>query len=325
MTPPLISVIVPVYNAAPFLPACLDSLLAQDYASVQLVIVDDGSDDGSAAIIDDYRAAHPLCIKVIHTQNRGLASARNKGIDIADGSLIAFCDADDALAPNALSLLEQAIKKHSHSDMAMAQLFEGKSPSEMPEIRQVHFETIDAASALEATLYQHPTFHCSACAKLFRRKVFENERFSDGLYYEDLEITPRLYARMQNIAYTSAPLYFYRRNPGSTISTWSEKRFDAPRAADMALDTVREHFPSLEAAAESRRFSAYYNIFALAQAHGQRERAMQLWPTIARLRKKILLNKKIRAKNRLGALISFFGPSAAAYTANLLYRLRPSH
>lgn len=321
----LISVIVPVYNAAPFLPACLDSLLAQDYTAVQLVLVDDGSNDGSAEIIDKYKSVNPDCIKVAHTENFGQATARNTGLDMADGTLIAFCDADDVLAPYALSTLAQALEQNPHCDMAMAQMVEGHDPSVLPHIPPTQFRTIDAKAALEATLYQRPVFHCSLCAKLFRREVFANERFTDGLYYEDLEITPRLYAAMEQIAFTSAPIYFYRRNPASTISAWSEKRLHATVAADMVLNTVRKHFPSLEAAAQSRRFSAYYNIFALAWHNGLQEHALALWPTIAGMRKEILLNKKIRAKNRLGALISFLGPRTAASIANLLYRLKPSH
>lgn len=318
----LISVIVPVYNAAPFLPECLDSLLAQDYPHVQLVIVDDGSDDGSAAIIDNYLAARPDRIKAVHKGHSGQASARNTGLDMADGSLIAFCDADDALAPYALSVLESAINK---CDMAMAQLYEGHSFSQFPARTHIRFNTVDAAAALEATLYQKTLFHCSMGAKLFRRKFFDTVRFVDGLYYEDLEITPRLYAAMTEIAYTSAPVYFYRRNPHSTISAWSEKRFDAIRATDMVLENIRKHIPALEAAAVSRRFSACYNIFALARAHGEKERAMELWPAIAGLRREILFGKNIRAKNRLGALISYAGPTAAAFIANMLYRIKPSH
>lgn len=317
--------IVPVYNAASFLPECLDSLLAQDYPAVQIIIVDDGSDDESPAIIDNYLSTHPDCIKAVHKEHSGLARARNTGLDMADGSLIAFCDADDALVPYALSLLADALSKNPSCDMALAQLHEGYNLSELPAAPKTRFETIDASAALEATLYQKPLFHCSMGAKLFRKELFENVRFTDGLYYEDLEITPRIYATMADIAYTSSPIYFYRRNPGSTISSWSEKRFDATRATDMVLEYTRKNIPALEASARSRRFSAYYNIFALAREHGEKERAMKLWPVIAGLRREILFNKKIRAKNRLGALISYAGPSAAAFIAKILYRIRPSH
>lgn len=99
--PPMLSVIVPVYNAESFLSRCLDSLLRQTYPHLEIICVNDGSTDGSAAILDAY-AAKDSRVKVIHKENAGVSVARNRGLALAKGDIIGFCDADDAYVPGAL-------------------------------------------------------------------------------------------------------------------------------------------------------------------------------------------------------------------------------
>ena len=96
---PLASVILPAYNAAPYLPRCLDSLLAQTADSFELIVIDDGSTDGTGDICDAW-AARDARIRVIHTENRGVSAARNRGLGEATGEFILFCDADDTVAPD---------------------------------------------------------------------------------------------------------------------------------------------------------------------------------------------------------------------------------
>ena len=100
MNRPVISIIVPVYNVAPFLSRCLDSLVGQTYENLEIICVDDGSTDGSAAILDAC-AAKDSRIKVIHQENAGVSVARNRGLDAATGEFVTFVDADDWLEPDA--------------------------------------------------------------------------------------------------------------------------------------------------------------------------------------------------------------------------------
>ena len=101
---PLISVVIPVYNAEQFLPACLDSVLHQDYPSFEILVIDDGSTDGSAALIDRYAAREPRIV-ALHQRNAGVSAARNRGLTEARGEYIAFVDADDRVTPSYLSHL----------------------------------------------------------------------------------------------------------------------------------------------------------------------------------------------------------------------------
>ena len=108
MDMPLISVIIPVYKAEAYLEECLDSVLAQEYPSLELILVDDGSPDGSPAICDRYAGRHPN-IQVIHQENQGPGPARNAGIAAARGEYLMFADADDKLdGPRAIRSLAEA-------------------------------------------------------------------------------------------------------------------------------------------------------------------------------------------------------------------------
>ena len=95
----LISVIVPVYNVEQYLPKCVDAILAQTYGNLEVILVDDGTPDGSGRICDEY-AARDNRVQVIHKENGGLSSARNAGIDIARGEYLGFVDSDDCIAPD---------------------------------------------------------------------------------------------------------------------------------------------------------------------------------------------------------------------------------
>ena len=104
MSTPLISVIVPVFNAVAYLRRCLDSLLAQSYQKTEIILIDDGSTDGSGKICDDYASARPK-IYVFHTENQGASQARRLGLTKATGTFVSFVDSDDYVSPEYLSIL----------------------------------------------------------------------------------------------------------------------------------------------------------------------------------------------------------------------------
>ena len=106
-----ISVIVPVYNVKSYLSACLDSILNQDFDSYEIVVVDDGSTDGSGELAEQYASRHTDKIRVLHQENQGLGGARNTGIKDAKGEYVAFIDSDDWIKPNMLSTLWKEIQQ----------------------------------------------------------------------------------------------------------------------------------------------------------------------------------------------------------------------
>ena len=128
------SIIVPVYNVAPYLRACLDSVVAQTFADWECICVDDGSTDGSGAILDEY-AKRDARFRVIHQANAGVSAARNAGIDLATGEWVTFLDADDMYAPRWLEVAAGIIDKESPEliRMCLSRIEEGESsPPEIP-------------------------------------------------------------------------------------------------------------------------------------------------------------------------------------------------
>ena len=115
-----ISVIIPVYNAERYIRFALDSLVGQTFKDWEAVVIDDGSNDGSAAICDEY-AARDDRFRVIHTENKGVSEARNLGIELAKGDYIGFLDSDDWLGENTYELLYDGILKYD-ADIASCKM-----------------------------------------------------------------------------------------------------------------------------------------------------------------------------------------------------------
>jgi len=114
---PRLSVVVPFHDAVHHLPVCLDSLLAQTYPHVEVVLVDDGSQDGSAEVAADYARRH-WNVRVVTADHQGVGVARNTGVRVAEGTYLAFCDGDDTVPPDAYARMVEALEQ-SGSDLAV--------------------------------------------------------------------------------------------------------------------------------------------------------------------------------------------------------------
>ena len=209
------SIIVPVYNVKEYLPACMDSLLRQVCQDYEIILVDDGSTDGSGMLCDGYQAAYPDRIRTVHQRNGGLGAARNTGIDLAQGDYLLFVDSDDLLEESALACLSGHID-NTGADMytfgfsylrgaavspGEASPLEGREPFTLAECPEI--------------LLQTP----SACLRICRREIFINHgfRFPGRVWYEDLRTTPKLLPECRHIVVLHERLYLYRIREGSIM------------------------------------------------------------------------------------------------------------
>ena len=309
-----LTVIVPVYNAAAYLDECVGGIVPQLWPGCRLILVDDGSNDGSEAMCLKFASAHPDIIETVRTDNVGVSEARNIGISMATTPLLAFCDADDTYNPGALGLMADIIGQ-SRCDIVVGSF--GRKPRHMTQDAK-SYRCAAATEALVDTLYQRPGCHESAWAKVYRRSLFGDDcRFAKGRRYEDLEIVPRLYLQATTIAFTDAPVYFYRPNPVSFINTWADSRADAVFATKSILAYVTAHCPQAVAAAKSRLFSAAYNIFVLAVRPHRPGLANSCWQIIRQLRLSIISDPRTRLKNKAGATLSYLGKKTTALITRL--------
>lgn len=210
----MVSIIVPIYNVAPYLPACLDSIIQQTYRDLEIILVDDGSTDGCAAIADEYKAKDER-IRVIHQTNSGLSAARNAGLREATGEYVWFIDSDDYVALNACEILvREATQDDDDVIIFSRQRFTEEGPLEDDILPNERYNT--GREYIEHHLTNN--FSHSACHKLCKRELLINHHieFESGRY-EDCYFSFRVMCVAQKVKVISDILYFYRRDRVTSI------------------------------------------------------------------------------------------------------------
>ncbi len=240
----VISIIIPVYNVAPYLERCLDSIINQTYTKTEIIIVDDGSTDESPQICDNY-ALKDNRIKVIHKKNGGLSDARNAGISIATGDMIAFVDSDDWVSLNYLhEMYSQMIQTKAdiiecgfvRTDIIVVEEY---GPL---EYRTKTYNVIDAMSEL----INDNELHQVVWNKLYRKEIIDNTLFELGKYNEDEFWTYQIFARSKKIVKIDICLYYYFQNSSSIMGQgYKLKRLDAIEGKVRRQNLINSKFPEL--------------------------------------------------------------------------------
>ena len=323
----MISVIIPAYNEQRFLATCLDSLLGQTYTDWEAVIVNDGSTDSTAEIADRY-AVGDRRFHVITIPNSGQATARNAAFSHIHGEWVAFLDADDAFTPQALATLLHAAET-TGAPVAYGTVEYVEDIDLNSLCRGAAAEEICTRGALEVSaeiLYQTPGGAlASVCNKLWHRSVIGDTRFSDGVWFEDLDFNLKVLPRLDKVAATDASVYLYRKNPGSFLHTFSESRFDSLLVTGEMEQRFADN-PALLAASRERRMSAAFNILWLLAINPERrnkydDMARRCWQIVCERRRDSLCNPAVRPKNRAAALLSYLGRPVTEAVLRLCNRL----
>lgn len=236
---PKISVIVPIFNAEKWLTRCVDSILQQDYPYIEIILINDGSTDESAKIIDDYDKNYTNII-VVHTKNRGQSAARNRGIEIASGELIAFVDSDDYIDSSMLRKLYASMDKEG-SEISSCAL----------QYRQSN-KTTKALLGLEACYGQSQALKYllesrdneSVCTKLFAARLLGkgHATFPEGLKHEESVFLTQCYLQVENLSYIDEALYNYVINKQSTTQSLLKKDYDYDLVStvEMVVDLLKD-------------------------------------------------------------------------------------
>lgn len=223
----LISVIVAAYNIGEYLPRCLDSLLAQSYRKLEIIVVDDGSEDATAAVCDRYAMQHDN-IKVIHQQqNEGPSGARNKGLAIARGDYIGFVDGDDWIEPDMYGAMLKACEERG-TDIAVCSYRQIGAENVKERFSGKEY-VLTQEEALEIYICDNRQFHIyhSVWSKLFRRNVIEGMEFPAGRKSEDIVYTTKALLNISSCVFLDLPYYNYRVNRKGSIMNEQvkERRF----------------------------------------------------------------------------------------------------
>lgn len=210
----LISVIVPVYNVKQYLAQCIRSILSQSYPNFELILVDDGSTDGSGELCERF-ALKDDRIKVIHKENGGLSSARNSGLEIAEGEWISFVDSDDYIGQDMLlALLESCVDNGVEVGVAGFRTFADGTNQVIRQYCPEKEETVPAVKFIEMmTFEQGPMF--SAWNKLYNKRLWLNHRFPLGRNWEDIATIHKVVDETTRVILINHVFYFYRARNGS--------------------------------------------------------------------------------------------------------------
>ena len=236
-----LSIIVPIYNVAPYLRKCVDSLLAQDISDYEIILVDDGSPDECPEICNQYAASYPSefkgqenskaaphpstpytihqtpSIRVIHQANAGLSAARNAGIAAAQGDYILFVDSDDYLQPNTLAtLLDQAERDNLDVLRFRYQNVNESGDAFAPYKDMTNYNDYSVTATDGLTfLNERMNTQCYAWQFVIKADIVRQELFTPGIYFEDTDWTPRMLLRAKRVASADLVVYNYLWREGS--------------------------------------------------------------------------------------------------------------
>ncbi len=312
---PLISVIVPVYKTEPYLKKCVDSILAQTYRNLEVLLIDDGSPDRGGQICDEY-AALDRRVRVIHQENQGLSCARNAGLDACRGEYVAFVDSDDFCSPIYLEAMLRAIA-HFHSDIAILSHYI-RFPEGTQEQVSLHQSLTDLKMREESPrevirLMMYQRISVGLQFMLCKRETVGDIRCPAGWVHEDAATAYRFFMRAQKATVVDGLLYAFRvRMDSQTRGGFSPKKMTARLVSEQIAREVPAYDPDLAAAASSLAFSIVYTVFLQVPSDDLKDRKI-MWNEILKYRDAVLRDRcrDVRLKNRGGALVTFLGMNPA--------------
>lgn len=241
----MISVIVPVYNVADYLPQAIESILNQDYEKLEVILIDDGSKDDSGAICDRY-AAQDARVRVIHQKNGGAAAAKNAGLRIATGAYLSFVDSDDFLEPNVYGYMVNLLKQEQ-ADMvqfAFRNVYRNRAEEFILHPGRTEVDTADY-------LKRFPSDWTCALLwnKLYRRALFDGVFFEEGHRIDDEFFTYQGIMNAKKIVVDDHIIYNYRRRASSAMNSakaGQQLQFDRADFMDKRRRIIAERYPELK-------------------------------------------------------------------------------
>lgn len=330
----LVSVIVPVYNILDCLERCVDSLLAQTYKKMEILLVDDGSTDGTGTLCDQL-AEKDSRIRVFHKGNGGSSSARNLGILQARGGYLGFVDSDDYVEPDMYERLLEVLRQHQG---LMAQVGRNEIDAQgnrLPDIcvPPPKLESVSAENFLRELLLHRGD--CSFCTKLIHRSLFFPEDasprlFPEGMLNEDFYLMIQMLSDLPQI--WSLPGYcyhvFYRI--GSNTRKQTKEEFspvfvDIVNNANMVYDKVVRDFPQLES--EVIRFNLYQRLdyllhIPISRMTGENRMYRQVVAYLRAHRRDICCNPWLTRKNRVYLMLFATAPRTVRRIHRMTMKVR---
>ena len=241
-----ISIIIPVYNTEKYIERCLRSILAQTYQQFEIIIVDDGSTDGSIEICKKY-ALKTSKIKIVQIKNSGQSVARNVGIKNASGDYICFVDSDDWIDRLLLEKAVSCFHSYSCDIVKFTSIITSLEQSKL-ESKDYDIEVYNASGALHEYFFgDEKKLRVQVWSGIYKKTLFHNLEFPRGKVFEDSYVTPQLLAKAQKTVYVGYPGYFYFMRPESTMHIGiTESKIAAYDIYKVLFGKICKKFPEYE-------------------------------------------------------------------------------
>lgn len=320
----MISVIIPVYNAKETLEDTITSICNNTYKEYEILLVDDGSTDGSSELCDALCEKNPE-IRVFHQENQGAAAARNQGVRQAKGEYIAFVDSDDLVSTSYLAFLNALCEKEN-ADIAVCDYKKTLPGEEAPcENAEKEPTVFTGKEACEALLYQDG-FISVPWGMISRKTLWEEVSFPEGTQAEDMGTIYRLFLQAGKVVKGHAAHYAYVQRATNTVfSTASERNQHYFKHSVEMVHYIKEHEPQILKAAAHRHFSACCQI--LSETKRTKETAKfveRIYRNIKKTAPVVRKDKKARKKNRFAARLAKFSIPALHKFLEVYYKKEKS-
>ena len=320
-----ISVIVPIFKVEQYLENCINSIINQTYENLEIILVDDGSPDNCGAICDEF-AVKDNRIKVIHKENGGISSARNAGLDIATGDLIAFIDSDDWIEPEMLTVLERILSENNAdfsvcgmiADFGVAVIKNKSSVSNVVKVDKPEIFNL---------ILNAPNFYGYAWNKLYRREIIGDLRFDESLMYcEDLDFCVRLAEKCNFAVFTKEKFYHYMQHSASMTGEtgFTPRKLSVLKAYENILPYYEKYNPENLSIIRKNYLKIAINIKGrmLHNKVKDTEIANRIQKVINENLKLVLSDKKIKFSTKINIFISNKFPGIILYIKQKLLKLR---
>ncbi len=316
----LISIIIPVFNVAPLLERCLQSVHLQEYTNLEIILVDDGSNDGSGDICDAWAKKDPR-IRVLHQANGGPSLARNAGVAAARGAYISFVDADDYVADNMIALLYRRLTAQK-ADMAIGNFYYVSSDGKRKRLAASLCSGVYSGRQAAEDLFYQRGLEASPCGRLYRSDIVRASPFPEHRCYEDLGNTYKYYLQARTVVYCAEPVYYYVYRADSLSSRpFDDMKMDAIVMARSLYEDVCCRAPELGTAAACRLLSMCFHILFKTPCRSVYEK--DIFALIKEHRCEVYRDAKARTVTRVMALLSYGGPGVlrCIYNINRFFKL----
>lgn len=302
MENPLISVILPIYNVEKYLPACMESIFAQTYHNLEIILVDDGSTDNCGGLCDEYAEKNKRVV-VYHKKNGGVSETRNYGLEQARGEYITFVDPDDYIDSDYVEYLLLLINRY-HSRMSICQHRVRYNNGSVKEMGSAGEEELTAQRCLERMLY-HDVIDTSAWGKLYHRDLFDGVRYPVNKIFEDAAITYKLMMRCEKIAISYESKYTYVFHNNSIVnSEFKKSKLDLLEVTDKMAEDISQTYPELKKAAVRRQvYARFSTLNQMLESTGYPEIKKELIEYIKRHKKDIFCNREAPRRDKIGLLL----------------------